>query len=108
MVILNNCTPEDMEKAAERMRDIIDQGYLYIAQPPLYKVTRGKSETYLKDERALEDYLISTGIDECVFKPVSGAERLHCHTGGGTPVSAERSVGSMTTSAPSARLTGVV
>jgi DNA gyrase subunit B len=57
------------------MRDIIDQGYLYIAQPPLYKVTRGKSETYLKDERALEDYLISTGIDECVFKPVSGAER---------------------------------
>jgi DNA gyrase subunit B len=58
-----------------QMRDIIDQGYLYIAQPPLYKVTRGKSETYLKDERALEDYLISTGIDECVFKPVSGAER---------------------------------
>jgi DNA gyrase subunit B len=58
-----------------QMRDIIDQGYLYIAQPPLYKVTRGKSETYLKDERALEDYLISTGIDECVFKPVTGAER---------------------------------
>ncbi len=58
-----------------QMREIIDRGYLYIAQPPLYKVTRGKSETYLKDERALEDYLISTGIDECVFKPVSGAER---------------------------------
>jgi DNA gyrase subunit B len=58
-----------------QMRDIIDRGYLYIAQPPLYKVTRGKSETYLKDERALEDYLISTGIHECVFKPVSGAER---------------------------------
>ena len=58
-----------------QMRDIIDRGYLYIAQPPLYKVTRGKSETYLKDERALEDYLISTGIEECVFKPVSGAER---------------------------------
>src|ERR1700742_5153276 len=58
-----------------QMRDIIDRGSLYIAQPPLYKVTRGKSETYLKDERALEDYLISTGIDECVFKPVTGAER---------------------------------
>jgi len=58
-----------------QMREIIDRGYLYIAQPPLYKVTRGKSETYLKDERALEDYLISTGIEECVFKPVSGADR---------------------------------
>jgi DNA gyrase subunit B len=58
-----------------QMRQIIDQGYLYIAQPPLYKVTRGKSEQYLKDERALEDYLISTGIDECVFKPASGADR---------------------------------
>jgi DNA gyrase subunit B len=58
-----------------QMREIIDQGYLYIAQPPLYKVSRGKSETYLKDERALEDYLISTGIEECVFKPASGADR---------------------------------
>src|SRR6202035_2885 len=51
-----------------QMRDIIDRGYLYIAQPPLYKVTRGKSETYLKDERALEDYLISTGIEEAVLE----------------------------------------
>src|SRR5689334_24022744 len=58
-----------------QMRDIIDQGYLYIAQPPLYKVSRGKSEQYLKDERALEDYLISTGLDDCVFKAASGEER---------------------------------
>jgi len=58
-----------------QMRDIIDQGYLYIAQPPLYKVSRGKSEQYLKDERALEDYLIEAGLDECVFKPASGADR---------------------------------
>ncbi|MGL3212314.1 DNA topoisomerase (ATP-hydrolyzing) subunit B [Bradyrhizobium sp. BR 1433] len=58
-----------------QMRSIIDGGYLYIAQPPLYKVSRGKSEQYLKDERALEDYLISTGLDECVFKPASGDNR---------------------------------
>src|SRR3954467_3564429 len=58
-----------------QMRELIDRGHLYIAQPPLYKVTRGKSEQYLKDERALEDYLISTGLDDCVFKPATGEER---------------------------------
>jgi DNA gyrase subunit B len=58
-----------------QMRELIDRGHLYIAQPPLYKVARGKSEQYLKDERALEDYLISTGLNDCVFKPASGAER---------------------------------
>src|SRR5579872_5728389 len=58
-----------------QMRDIIDNGYLYIAQPPLYKVSRGKSEQYLKDERALEDYLIATGLGECVFKTAAGDDR---------------------------------
>ena len=58
-----------------QMPALIEGGYLYIAQPPLYKVTRGKSEQYLKDERALEDYLIATGLDDCVFKLATGEER---------------------------------
>ncbi|MCA1458986.1 DNA topoisomerase (ATP-hydrolyzing) subunit B [Bradyrhizobium sp. BRP22] len=58
-----------------QMRDIIDGGFLYIAQPPLYKVTRGKSEQYLKDERALEDYLIEAGLADCVFKTGRGEDR---------------------------------
>src|SRR6266850_2178550 len=58
-----------------QMRELIDRGYIYIAQAPLYKVARGKSEQYLKDERALEHYLIDTGIEDAVFRPFSGDER---------------------------------
>ena len=58
-----------------QMREIIDRGHLFIAQPPLYKVMRGKSEQYLKDERALENYLIAGGTDEAVLRLSSGEER---------------------------------
>ncbi|MES2752071.1 MAG: DNA topoisomerase (ATP-hydrolyzing) subunit B [Pseudomonadota bacterium] len=58
-----------------QMPQLIDGGYLYIAQPPLFKVTRGKSEQYLKDERAMEDYLIETGLDDCILKLASGEDR---------------------------------
>jgi DNA gyrase subunit B len=56
-----------------QMRELIDRGHIYIAQPPLYKVKRGSSEQYLKDERALEDYLIEGGVDEATFAASSGA-----------------------------------
>ena len=57
-----------------QMPELIEGGYLYIAQPPLYKVARGKSEVYLKDQTALEDYLIQQGIDGAVLRLGSGAE----------------------------------
>jgi DNA gyrase subunit B len=46
-----------------QMRDLIERGYLYVAQPPLFKVKRGKSSRYLKDEPALEDYLFGLALD---------------------------------------------
>src|SRR5690606_18563535 len=46
-----------------QMPELIEGGYLYIAQPPLYKVTRGRSEVYLKDQPALEDYLVAQGAE---------------------------------------------
>jgi DNA gyrase subunit B len=58
-----------------QMRDLIERGHLYIAQPPLYKVSRGKSEQYLKDERALEDYLIAGGLEDMVLRLASGEDR---------------------------------
>jgi DNA gyrase subunit B len=58
-----------------QMRDIIDRGHLFIAQPPLYKVSRGKSEQYLKDERALEDYLLGAGLEDSVLRLATGEER---------------------------------
>jgi DNA gyrase subunit B len=57
-----------------QMPALIEAGHLFIAQPPLFKVTRGKSEQYLKDERALEDYLIAGGLDEAVLVLATGEE----------------------------------
>ena len=56
------------------MPELVEAGHLFVAQPPLYKVSRGKSEVYLKDQGALDDYLVQQGIDGAVLRLGSGAE----------------------------------
>ena len=51
-----------------QMRDLIERGHLYIAQPPLFKAAKGKSAIYLKDERALDDHLIDSGLEGATFR----------------------------------------
>ncbi|PCJ28935.1 MAG: DNA topoisomerase (ATP-hydrolyzing) subunit B [Rickettsiales bacterium] len=56
------------------MMPIIEKGYLYIAQPPLYKVKRGSSEVYLKNEQALQDHLVSGALQDASVKLTNGEE----------------------------------
>ncbi|CAO5676954.1 MAG: DNA gyrase subunit B [Holosporales bacterium] len=58
------------------MRPVIELGYLYIAQPPLYKVTKNKSEVYLKDEHAMRQYLLDSSCQDARLEEHSGAIRL--------------------------------
>ena len=57
------------------MIELIEAGHLYIAQPPLYKVSRGRSERYLKDEPGLEDHLIDNGLEDMVLTDYTGTQR---------------------------------
>ena len=54
---------------------LVEKGHLFIAQPPLYRVAKGRSSTYLKDQRALEDYLIDSGLDGAALVLGSGETR---------------------------------
>jgi len=55
-----------------QMPELIENGHLFIAQPPLYKVARGRSEVYLKDDAALDEYLVDAGLDGLVLETVEG------------------------------------
>ena len=58
-----------------QMPELIERGYLYIAQPPLYRAKRASSEVYLKDDESLEDYLLSSAVNEgTVFTTFDGAQ----------------------------------
>ncbi|HEU4959384.1 MAG TPA: DNA topoisomerase (ATP-hydrolyzing) subunit B [Sphingomonas sp.] len=56
-----------------QMPEIIEAGHLYIAQPPLYKATRGRSEVYLKDDAALDEYLVENGVAATMLEATGGA-----------------------------------
>jgi DNA gyrase subunit B len=58
-----------------QMKSLIEQGHLFIAQPPLYKVSRGKSERYLKDEKGLEEYLVGEGLEDALLITGDSASR---------------------------------
>ncbi len=59
-----------------QMPELIERGHLFIAQPPLYKATRGRSEVYLKDEAALDDYLVEAGVQAMSLEGVGAGDPL--------------------------------
>jgi DNA gyrase subunit B len=54
-----------------QMPELISRGYLFVAQPPLYKVTRGKKELFLKDQRGLDEHLMRIGVERCSVIPTA-------------------------------------
>ena len=56
------------------MRPLIEKGYLYIAQPPLFRAKRGQSEVYLKDQRELDGYLVDAGLKDAVLTTSDGQQ----------------------------------
>jgi DNA gyrase subunit B len=59
-----------------QMPELVNAGYLYIAQPPLYRAKRGQSETYLKDDKAMENYLNQNGVEGATLRLADGSARV--------------------------------
>ena len=59
-----------------QMPELVERGYIYIAQPPLYKVKHGKTERYLKDDQEYNQFLLNMALDEAVLTPRAGADGI--------------------------------
>ena len=59
-----------------QMPELVEGGHIYIAQPPLYKVKHGKSERYIKDDQALNEFLLSLALEDSVLTPKAGAPEI--------------------------------
>jgi len=58
------------------LRPVVENGYLYIAQPPLYRYKKGKNETYLKDDKDLKDFMIERGVDAVELETLGNADKI--------------------------------
>ncbi|MCK6555151.1 DNA topoisomerase (ATP-hydrolyzing) subunit B [Candidatus Binatia bacterium] len=59
-----------------QFKELIESGHIFIAQPPLYKVKKGKSERYLKDDAAMEDHLIALGTEDIILRAEGGGQAV--------------------------------
>ncbi|MCM8626888.1 DNA topoisomerase (ATP-hydrolyzing) subunit B [Accumulibacter sp.] len=59
-----------------QMRELVERGHIYIAQPPLYKVKHGKAERYLKDDQALKQFLLTLALEGAVLVPRTGSPEI--------------------------------
>ena len=64
------------------MRPLIEKGYLYIAQPPLFRAKRGQSEVYLKDQQELDIYLMEAGLKDAVLTTADASQMAGARSGG--------------------------